>query len=48
MQTALIIIASLVIGFLLLNVYARSMMKKIPKVADHAGTEVKRFVGVKQ
>jgi thioredoxin 1 len=36
MQTALIILASLVIGFLLLNVYARSMMKKIPKVADHA------------
>jgi len=36
MQTALIIIASLVIGFLLLNVYARSAMKKIPKVADHA------------
>lgn len=36
MQTALIIIASLVIGFLLLNVYARSAMKKIPKIADHA------------
>jgi len=36
MQTALIIIASLVIGFLLLNVYARFVMKKIPKVADHA------------
>lgn len=36
MQTALIIIASLVIGFLLLNVYARSVMKKIPKVPDHA------------
>lgn len=36
MQTALIILASLVIGFVLLNVYARSMMNKIPKVADHA------------
>jgi len=36
MQIALIIIGSLVIGFLLLNVYARSAMKKIPKVADHA------------
>ena len=36
MQTALIIIASLVIGFLLLNVYARSMMNRIPKEADHA------------
>lgn len=36
MQTALIIIASLVIGYLLLNVYARFVMKKIPKVADHA------------
>ncbi len=36
MQTALIIIASLIIGYLLLNVFARSAMKKIPKVADHA------------
>jgi len=36
MQTILIIIGSLVVGFLLLNVYARYAMKKVPKVADHA------------
>lgn len=36
MQTILIIIGSLVVGFLLLNVYARYVLKKVPKVADHA------------
>ena len=36
MQTALIIIGSIILGFLLLNVYARFQMKNIPKVADHA------------
>jgi thioredoxin 1 len=36
MQTALIIIGSIILGFLLLNVYARFKMKNIPKVADHA------------
>lgn len=36
MQTALIIFGILVIGYLILNVYARSVMKKMPKVADHA------------
>jgi len=36
MQTTLIIIGVLVVLYLLLNVYARSAMKKIPKVADHA------------
>jgi thioredoxin 1 len=36
MQTVLIIIGSLILGFLLLNVYARFKMKNLPKVADHA------------
>ena len=36
MQTTLIIIGSIILGFLLLNVYARFQMKNIPKVADHA------------
>jgi len=36
MQTALIIIGSIILGFLLLNFYARFKMKNIPKVADHA------------
>ena len=36
MQTTLIIIGSIVLGFLLLNIYARFKMKNIPKVADHA------------
>jgi len=36
MQTALIIIGSIILGFLLLNVYARIKMKLLPKVADHA------------
>lgn len=36
MQTALIIIGSLILGFLILNVYARIKMKNLPKVADHA------------
>lgn len=35
MQTALIIIGSIILGFLLLNVYARIKMKNLPKVADH-------------
>ena len=34
MQTTLIIIGSIILGFLLLNVYARFQMKNIPKVAD--------------
>ena len=36
MQTALIIIGSIILGFLILNVYARIKMKSLPKVADHA------------
>ena len=36
MQTALIIIGSIILGFLILNVYARFQMKNLPKVADHA------------
>ena len=36
MQTALIIIGSIILGFLILNVYARIKMKNLPKVADHA------------
>jgi thioredoxin 1 len=36
MQTALIIIGSIIAGFLLLNVYARIKMKNLPKVSDHA------------
>lgn len=36
MQTALIIIGSIILGFLILNVYARFQMKHLPKVADHA------------
>lgn len=36
MQTALLIIGVLVVLYFLLNAYARSAMKKIPKVADHA------------
>jgi len=36
MQTAFIIIGSIILGFLLLNVYARIKMKSLPKVADHA------------
>ena len=36
MQTALIIIGSIILGFLILNVYARIKMKLLPKVADHA------------
>jgi len=35
MQTVLIIIGSIVLGFLILNVYARIKMKNLPKVADH-------------
>lgn len=36
MQTVFIIIGSIILGFLLLNVYARIKMKLLPKVADHA------------
>ena len=36
MQTALIIIGSIILGFLLWNFYARFKIKNIPKVADHA------------
>ena len=36
MQTTLIIIGSIILGFLILNVYARIKMKLLPKVADHA------------
>lgn len=36
MQTAFIIIGSIILGFLLLNVYARIKMKLLPKVEDHA------------
>ena len=36
MQTAFIVIGSIILGFLILNVYARIKMKLIPKVADHA------------
>ena len=35
MQTFLIVIATLIIAFILLNVYARVKMKNAPKVADH-------------
>ncbi|MEI8271622.1 MAG: thioredoxin [Paludibacter sp.] len=36
MQTAFIIIGSIILGFLILNVYTRIKMKSLPKVADHA------------
>jgi thioredoxin 1 len=36
MQTVIIIISSIIVGFLLLNIYARFKMKKLPKVPDHA------------
>ena len=36
MQTVFIIIGSIILGFLLLNVYARIKMKLLQKVADHA------------
>lgn len=35
MQTTLIIFGSIVLGFILLNVYARVNMKNTPLVADH-------------
>lgn len=35
MQTVLIIIATLVVSFIALNVFARMRMKNIPKVDDH-------------
>ena len=36
MQTTLIIIGSIILGFFIINVYARFKMKSLPKVADHA------------
>ncbi|MEI7504066.1 MAG: thioredoxin [Paludibacter sp.] len=35
METALIIIGSIFLGFLIINVYARIKMKQLPKVSDH-------------
>ncbi|MEI8085348.1 MAG: thioredoxin [Paludibacter sp.] len=35
METALIIIGSIFLGFLIINVYARIKMKYLPKVSDH-------------
>lgn len=35
MQTTLIIIGTLVVAFVILNIYARAKMKSIPSVADH-------------
>lgn len=35
MQTVLIIIATLVVSFIALNIFARLRMKNIPKVDDH-------------
>ncbi len=35
MQTAFIIIGSIILGLLILNIYARIKMKNLPKVADH-------------
>ena len=37
MQTTLIIIGSIILGFLIINMYARIKMKNLPKVADHGG-----------
>jgi len=34
MQTALIIIGSIILGFMILNIYARIKMKNAPKVVD--------------
>ena len=36
MQTIFIIIGSIILGFIIINVYARIKMKNLPKVADHA------------
>ncbi len=36
MQTAIAIIGGLILGFVILNVYARIRLKTLPKVADHA------------
>lgn len=36
MQTAIVIIGSVILGFIIINVYARIKMKNLPKVADHA------------
>ena len=35
MQTVLIIIGSIIVAFVILNIYARKKMKKTPLVADH-------------
>jgi len=35
METALIIIGTLVVAFVILNIYARAKMKNIPAVTDH-------------
>lgn len=35
MQTFLIVVATLVVSFILLNLYARMKMKRMPKVVDH-------------
>ena len=36
MQTTLIVIGSVILGFIIINVYARIKMKNLPKVEDHA------------
>ena len=36
MQTTFIIIGSIILGFIIINVYARIKMKNLPKVTDHA------------
>ena len=36
MQTAIAIIGGLILGFVILNIYARIRLKTLPKVADHA------------
>jgi thioredoxin 1 len=36
MQTALIIIGSIIVGLIILTIYARYKMKSLPNVADHA------------
>ena len=35
MQTAIAIIGGLILGVIILNIYARIRMKTLPKVADH-------------
>lgn len=36
MQTAIAIIGGLILGFVILNIYARIRLKTLPKVAEHA------------